>query len=86
MTAIGTGIGNIAAHETGWQLHVPYMDCPDAGFDCPNNYMYQNINGGASHEWFYGSVTGEMINWSPEGECAIYKVLLGSVPKGYSCQ
>jgi hypothetical protein len=85
ITATGIGIGNIAAHETGWQLAVPYMDCPQSdAYPCPNEYVYQAKKG--SQTWFYGTVPGEAINWSPEGECAIYKFLLGSVPKGYSCR
>jgi hypothetical protein len=84
ITATGTGIGNIAAHETGWQLHVTYMGCPSQAANCPEFYMYQSTNGAATQ--FYGDVPGEPLTWGPEGECAIYKFLLGSVPKGYSCK
>jgi hypothetical protein len=88
ITATGIGIGNTAAHETGHQLAVPYIDCssPRNPMSCPEDYIYQNGNGGASNEWFYGSVPRERIHWSLEGACAIYKFLLGSVPKGYPCE
>jgi hypothetical protein len=88
ITATGIGIGNIAAHETGHQLAVPYIDCssPRNPTSCPVDYMYQNGNGGASNYWFYGSIPGATLTWSPAGNCAIYKFLLGSVPKGYPCE
>ena len=87
MTALGIGIGNNAAHETGHQLHVPYMDCPISGgaYACPEDEIYQQQFGGRQ-EWAYGNEAGHPIHWSREGACAIYKFLLGSVPKGFPCQ
>lgn len=36
LIAIGTGVGNIAAHEIGHQLQLPDMDCGQPGHvDCP---------------------------------------------------
>jgi len=78
MTAIGTGIGNIAAHETGHQLNLPQMDCSDGKYNpaCSENYIYQCGNSaGQANEWFYGVVPGDPIHWSFDARCAIYKYL-----------
>jgi hypothetical protein len=77
MTAIGTGIGNIAAHETGHQLNLPQMDCSTPGHNaCSEDYIYQDGNSsGVAHEWFYGVVPGEKIHWTPDAQCKIYKFL-----------
>jgi hypothetical protein len=45
MTTIGTGIGNIAAHETGHQLNLPQMDCSNGiKGACSEDHIYQNGN------------------------------------------
>ena len=78
MTAIGTGIGNIAAHETGHQLNLPQMDCSTPRFNgaCSEPYIYRNgITNGVADEWFYVAVPGEKIHWSPDAQCKIYKFL-----------
>ncbi len=77
MTAIGTGIGNIAAHETGHQLNLPDMECSSGNHDaCPEEHIYQNGNSsGKANEWFYGIVPGAKIHWSSDAQCKIYKFL-----------
>jgi hypothetical protein len=77
MTAIGTGIGNIAAHETGHQLNLPQMDCSN-GMNpaCSEDFIYQNGNSaGQANEWFYRIVSGDPIHWSLDARCGIYKYL-----------
>jgi len=77
MTAIGTGIGNNAAHETGHQLSLPEMDCSDGRhYACSEEFIYQNGNSaGVANEWFYGLVPGEKIHWTSDARCKIYKYL-----------
>ncbi len=76
-TAIGIGIGNIAAHETGHQLGLPQMDCSNGvNSACTEDYIYQNGNSsGLANEWFYGAAPGEKIHWSSDALCTIYKFL-----------
>jgi hypothetical protein len=51
MRTIGYGIGSSAAHETGHQLFLPYMDCNDK---CPGNgIVFQSRNGGS---WGFGAL------------------------------
>jgi hypothetical protein len=77
VTAIGTGIGNIAVHETGHQLTVPELDCSTPGHDaCSEENVYQNGNSsGTANEWFYGPVPGVKIHWTLGARCKIYKYL-----------
>ena len=77
MTAIGTGIGNFAAHETGHQLALPEMDCSNGlNSACSEDYIYQKGNGsGEANDWFYGTVPGEKIHWTLDAQCKIYKFL-----------
>jgi hypothetical protein len=77
MNAIGTGIGNQAAHETGHQLNLPQMDCSNGiNLACTEDFVYQNGNGsGGANDWFYGDVPGEKIHWSSDAQCKIYKFL-----------
>ena len=77
MTAIGTGIGNIAAHKTGHQLHVPEMECSIGNNDaCPEARIYQNGNSdGKANEWFYGVVPDGKIHWTADADCKIYQLL-----------
>lgn len=77
MTALGTGIGNIAAHETGHQLNLPQMDCSSGNRPaCTEEYIYQNGNSsGLANDWFYGTAPGEKIHWSADAQCKIYKFL-----------
>jgi hypothetical protein len=76
MTAIGTGIGNIAVHETGHQLSLPQMDCSNGtNVACSEEFIYQNGNSaGQANEWFYGVGSGH-IHWSSDAQCKIYKFL-----------
>jgi len=77
MAAIGTGIGNLAAHETGHQLALPEMDCSNGlNSACSEDYIYQNGNSsGVANDWFYGTVPGEKIHWTFDAQCKIYKFL-----------
>jgi hypothetical protein len=77
MTAVGTGIGNLAAHETGHQLALPEMDCSNGlNSACSEDYIYQNGNSsGVANDWFYGTVPGEKIHWTFDAQCKIYKFL-----------
>ena len=84
MTAIGYGIGTIAAHETGHQLSVPLMDCndpPNRHPACGEDYLYQTYSSGANHDWFYVPVNGigpVRLHWSTRAQCAINYYLLTS--------
>jgi hypothetical protein len=79
VNSIGYAIGTTAAHETGHQLALPYMDCDLPGHaSCPEEFIYQNGGGGSNHEWFYGAVNGEKIHWSQSAVCAIERYLLGT--------
>ena len=51
MTAIGRGIGNVAAHETAHQL-VPFdlMDCVNS---CESQDVYEAAGSTANYPWFY---------------------------------
>jgi hypothetical protein len=87
MDAIGYGIGVVAAHETGHQLHVPYMDCSSgSSVSCPEDYTYQDGAIGASnHEWSYGAVPGKQLHWTQDGMCAITRKLLGQSYQDKTC-
>jgi hypothetical protein len=80
VTAIGTVIGNAAAHETGHQLPVASMDCDSpsgiAGY-CESQYVYEYYSSAPVNLWWYESVPGEKLHWSQAATCSIEQYLLG---------
>lgn len=84
VAAIGTGIGNVAAHETGWQYsyatvpyRVKYMDCPDLGFPCPggNYYIYEYVG---VHSATLGTDPDaeHKLRWIPVNACYLQNDLI----------
>jgi hypothetical protein len=76
MTAIGHALGAVAVHETAHQLNLPNLDCDKPYTPCPEQYLYENYASGSNHEWFYGSLPGKCIHWSPAAVCALESYLL----------
>jgi len=71
VAGIGTAIGNVAAHETGWELNVPYMGCNTETCEDNNQLLYQYYN---IEPWFF---TGNPeMTWGNAGTCAIENYLL----------
>ena len=46
MTSIGFAVGALAAHETGWQLNLPNMEC--TGSACPESHIYEEAESGSA--------------------------------------
>jgi hypothetical protein len=78
MAALGTGIGNVAAHELGHQWVLPQMDCDGTGFPaCPSgagsdSYFYEYYATSPS-DFFY---IGPPMQWTTKDVQCLQKKLL----------
>ena len=84
MTSIGFAVGAVAAHETGWQLNLPNMECTGSG--CPEKYIYEEAESGSGSYWFYGDSPGRpTIHFSQQATCALMRRLLGDSATAKYC-
>lgn len=86
LRAIGRGIGNTAAHETGHQINtrrpvLPGMEC---GVDV-QGYGYKACEGDVNSVYEYGAVGqwnfvtwDQPIHWEPTDQCIIERWLLNN--------
>jgi len=81
VSAIGTVIGVVAAHETGHQLSLPNMECDD-----PDNPYAQPCQNGDIYVYNYYTSDGNgatwdylgtpKLKWSEVSQCALERYLL----------